>query len=180
MKQLLARSFEAETSYVPKLAPQFLFRVLSEHLKKLSNIITPNHKDLLINKMYHNECPWLPAQEALRAMAAYRIPRDKVCCVTRCTTSIMDLLSLARARGSTTADDFIPVLVYVIIKVCVSHQRVVLIFFGNFVQVNPQDLLSTIQYVNSFYGNQIGGEDGYWWTQFCSAVEYTKTMDYSY
>ncbi|KAK9710372.1 Vacuolar sorting protein 9 (VPS9) domain [Popillia japonica] len=137
-------------------------RVLHEHLKKLSSMITPHHKDLMINKIYLNECPWLPAQEALQAMAAYRTPRDKVGCVIRCTTAIMDLLSFAQDRGSTTADDFIPVLVYVIIR------------------VNPQALLSTIQYVNSFYSSQITGEDEYWWTQFCSAVEYTKTMDYSY
>nr|XP_022919979.1 receptor-mediated endocytosis protein 6 homolog isoform X1 [Onthophagus taurus] len=136
--------------------------LLQDHLKKLSTIITPNHKDVLINKIYLNECPWLPAQEALQTMAAYKTPKDKVDCVVRCATAIMDLLSLAQERGSTAADDFTPVLVYVIIM------------------VNPRDLLSTIQYVNSFYGNQITGEDEYWWTQFCSAVEHTKTMDYSY
>lgn len=133
--------------------------LLNNHLKKLSSAITPNNKYLMINKIYQNECPWLPAQEALQAMAAYRTPSEKLSCVTRCATAIMDLLSLAQ-RSSTTADDLIPVLVYVII------------------QANPQDLMSTIQYVNTFHSN-ITGEDEYWWTQFCSAVEYTKTMEYS-
>ncbi|KAH0999172.1 hypothetical protein HUJ04_005369 [Dendroctonus ponderosae] len=32
---------------------------------------------------------------------------------------------------------------------------------------------------DSFNAGQIRGEDEYWWTQFCSAVEYIKTMDYS-
>lgn len=95
----------------------FCFRVLYDHLRKLANIITPNNKYLLINKVYLNECPWIPAQEALEAMAAYHSARDKVKCVICCTTSIMDLLSLAQDRGSITADDFTPVLVYVIIKV---------------------------------------------------------------
>lgn len=99
------------------------FRVLHEHLKKLSSMITPHHKDLMINKIYLNECPWLPAQEALQAMAAYRTPRDKVGCVIRCTTAIMDLLSFAQDRGSTTADDFIPVLVYVIIRVNYGKEK---------------------------------------------------------
>lgn len=92
-------------------------RVLSEHIQKLSRVVTPNHKDLLIRKEFQFECPWLPAQQALKAIAAYRTPRDKVSCIVRCATSIMNLLSLAQDRGSTTADDFTPVLVYVIIMV---------------------------------------------------------------
>ncbi|KAJ8934392.1 hypothetical protein NQ314_013433 [Rhamnusium bicolor] len=91
--------------------------VLHEHIEKLSKIITPNHKDVLIHKMYLRECPWLPAQDALRALNAYKTPRDKVKCVVHCAKCIMDLLSLSQRNGSTTADDFTPVLVYVIIKV---------------------------------------------------------------
>lgn len=45
-------------------------------------------------------------------------------------------------------------------------------------QANPPYLLSTIQYVNAFIGDEIEGEDQYWWTQFCSAVTFIKTMDY--
>ncbi|KAJ8952690.1 hypothetical protein NQ318_021006 [Aromia moschata] len=88
-------------------------------------------------------------------------PRDKVKCVVHCAKCIMDLLALSQSNGSTTADDFMPVLVYVIIK------------------VNPEALLSTVQYVNSFFHNRLFGEEEYWWTQFCAAVEYIKTMDYS-
>lgn len=127
-----------------------------------------------------NECPWLPAQEALEAMAAYRTPRDKVQCILCCTTSIMDLLSLAQDRGSITADDFTPVLVYVIIKVYFIVISIVRCSNNNiYFQTNPKNLLSTIQYVHSFYSSQLSGEEEYWWTQFCAAVEYTKTMDYS-
>lgn len=89
-------------------------------------MITPNHKDLLIHKEFQFECPWLPAQQALKAIAAYRTPRDKVSCIVRCATSIMNLLSLAQERGSTAADDFTPVLVYVIIMV--SNMRFITIF----------------------------------------------------
>ncbi|XP_030746066.1 receptor-mediated endocytosis protein 6 homolog isoform X2 [Sitophilus oryzae] len=135
-------------------------RVLREHISNLSRIITPDHKDLLIPKTYLRESPWLPAQEALRALDIARTPKDKLQCVLRCARCIMDLLTLSQNRGSATADDFTPVLVYVII------------------QVNPGALLSTIQFVNSFQG-QILGEEEYWWTQFCSAVEYIKTMDYT-
>ena len=78
----------------------------------------------------------------------------------RCATTIMNLLSMANEKAVPAADDFIPVLIFVIIK------------------ANPPCLLSTIQYVQSFYGNRIGGEEQYWWIQFCSAAEFIKTMEY--
>ncbi|XP_043276370.1 GTPase-activating protein and VPS9 domain-containing protein 1 isoform X2 [Venturia canescens] len=134
-------------------------QLLNDHIKRLAKIITPNHKDLRIPKIYHYECPWPWAQAELAVISAYKTPRDKLQCVFRCATTIMNLLSMASERGIPTADDMIPVLVYVIIK------------------TNPPSLLSTIQYVDSFYGNRLEGEEQYWWTQFCSAIEFIKTMD---
>lgn len=93
------------------------FRVLTEHIRKLARHLSPGHKDLLIDKSLQYECPWPCAQEALAVMAAYKTPRDKVRCVVRCASCIMDLLSMSSERGAPTADDFTPVLVYVIIKV---------------------------------------------------------------
>ena len=66
--------------------------------------------------MFHHECPWLSAQAEIAQMAAYRTPRDKLQCVLRCTTTIMNLLSLACIPA---ADDLMPVLVYVLIMVSV-------------------------------------------------------------
>ncbi|XP_031844110.1 GTPase activating protein and VPS9 domains 1 isoform X2 [Nomia melanderi] len=134
-------------------------QLLHDHIKKLAKLVTPNHKDLRIPKIYHYECPWPWAQAELAVISAYKTPRDKLQCVFRCSTTIMNLLSMATERGVPAADDLIPVLVYVIIK------------------TNPPSLLSTIQYVDSFYGNRLEGEEQYWWTQFCSAIEFIKTMD---
>ncbi|XP_033227479.1 GTPase-activating protein and VPS9 domain-containing protein 1 isoform X2 [Belonocnema kinseyi] len=134
-------------------------QVLNDHIKKLSKGLTPNHKDLRIPKIYHYECPWPWAQAELAVISAYKTPRDKFQCVFRCATTIMSLLCMASERGIPAADDLIPVLVYVIIK------------------TNPPSLLSTVQYVESFYGNHLQGEEQYWWTQFCSAIEFIKTMD---
>lgn len=44
-------------------------------------------------------------------------------------------------------------------------------------QANPPGLLSTVQYVDSFYGNRLSGEDHYWWLQFAAAIEHIKTID---
>lgn len=95
-------------------------QVLHEHIAKLGQVITPRHKDLRIPKIYRYECPWPSAQAELVSISAYKTPRDKVACVIRCATTIMNLLSLAAAaaeRGVPAADDFMPVFVFVIIKV---------------------------------------------------------------
>lgn len=71
----------------------------------------------------------------------------------------MNLLRLASERAVPAADDFMPVLIYVLL------------------QANPPNLLSTVQYVDSFYGKRLHGEEHYWWVQFTAAVEFIKTMD---
>lgn len=43
-------------------------------------------------------------------------------------------------------------------------------------QANPPYLLSTIQYVNCFMGDKLEGQEQYYWTQFCAAVQFIKTM----
>ena len=78
----------------------------------------------------------------------------------RCASIIMNLLSMANERSVPAADDFMPVLIYILIK------------------ANPPFLLSTVQYVSSFYDKRLCGEEQYWWTQLTSAIEFIKTMDY--
>ncbi|XP_014681413.1 PREDICTED: GTPase-activating protein and VPS9 domain-containing protein 1-like [Priapulus caudatus] len=135
-------------------------QLLQEHIKKLSKVITPNHRDLKINKVFLHECPWPSAQAEIVTINAYKTPKDKLQCVIRCCSTIMNLLSLASDKSVPAADDFTPVIVYVIIK------------------ANPPSLLSTVQYVNSFYEKRLSGEESYWWAQFSSAIEFIKTMDY--
>ena len=65
------------------------------------------------------------AKAELKRLPAFKLPRDKVQCVSRVSSTIMNLLSLAADRLVPAADDFLPVLVYVII------------------QANPPGLLST-------------------------------------
>ena len=119
------------------------------------------HRDLRVGKQYHYEAPWPSAQAELGQLAAFKTPKDKVACVVRCCQTIMNLLSLSAKSSVPAADDFLPVLVFVIVK------------------ANPPSALSTVQYVESFYGNRVSGEDHYWWMQFVAAIEFIKTMDYS-
>lgn len=77
------------------------------------------------------------------------------------------------------------------VRVCEDHcrSRIVLLlcilalqtnkqsfFFFN-PQANPPCLLSTVQYISSFYANCLSGEESYWWMQFTAAVEFIKTID---
>ncbi len=133
--------------------------VLQGHLSRLSQTVTPTHRDLRVPRQYHYEAPWPSAQAEIRRLPAYKTARDKVACVMRCSQTIMNLLSLASGKSVPAADDFVPVMVFVLIK------------------ANPPGLLSTVQYVDSFYGSRLSGEEQYWWMQFVSAIEFIKTMD---
>ncbi|KAL7827652.1 hypothetical protein SRHO_G00333700 [Serrasalmus rhombeus] len=123
------------------------------------SVVTANHKALQIPEVYLKEAPWPSAQAEIRTISAYKTPRDKVQCILRMCSTIMNLLSLANEDAVPGADDFVPVLVFVLIR------------------ANPPCLLSTIQYINNFYASRLSGEECYWWMQFTAAVEFIKTID---
>ncbi|CAH2275543.1 GTPase-activating and VPS9 domain-containing 1-like [Pelobates cultripes] len=99
------------------------------------------------------------AQAEIHTLSAYKTPRDKVQCILRMCSTIMNLLSLANEYSVPGADDFVPVLVFVLIK------------------ANPPCLLSTVQYINNFYTNRLTGEEYYCCMQFTAAVKFIKTID---
>lgn len=63
------------------------------------------------------EAPWPSAQSEIKTINAYKTPRDKVQCILRMCSTIMNLLSLANEDSVPGADDFVPVLVFVLIRV---------------------------------------------------------------
>lgn len=121
-------------------------RLFHEHIQRLSKVVTANHKALQIPEVnicttsqnivrnengklqsdvcmcesvqvYLKEAPWPSAQAEIRTINAYKTPRDKVQCILRMCSTIMNLLSLANEDAVPGADDFVPVLVFVLIKV---------------------------------------------------------------
>ncbi|CAH0691078.1 unnamed protein product, partial [Chilo suppressalis] len=132
-------------------------QVLSEHIRRLSACTSAARAGVRARHVW--AAPFPRAQLLLRHLPVYRTPRDKLSCIMRCVTSIMAVLGLTECEAP-SADDLTPVLVYVIIK------------------VNPASLLSTIELVNALGGSALQGEALYWWTHFCAAVAYIKTMDY--
>uniref|UniRef100_A0A915KPT8 Receptor-mediated endocytosis protein 6 n=1 Tax=Romanomermis culicivorax TaxID=13658 RepID=A0A915KPT8_ROMCU len=132
--------------------------VFFEAIKRLSSLLTPSYKGLQIPVELHGECPWPLAQAEISIINAYKTPRDRLGCVLRCCETIINLLRVSRMGKTPSADDIVPVLVFVLVK------------------ANPPALLSTVQYINGFYGRRLQGEEAYWWTQFCAAVEFIKVM----
>ncbi|UYV63347.1 GAPVD1 [Cordylochernes scorpioides] len=108
--------------------------------------------------VFQRECPWPSAQAELITITAFKTPQDKLHCVLNCMSILVNLLQMANVIPA--ADDLLPVLVYVLI------------------QANPPALLSTIQYIDTFLRLE-GGEEAYWWTQFRSAAEFIKNLDYA-
>ncbi|XP_033115651.1 GTPase-activating protein and VPS9 domain-containing protein 1-like isoform X4 [Anneissia japonica] len=134
-------------------------QVLFEHIQRLSKVVTASHRSLQIPEKYRRESPWPAAQAEILNINVYKTPKDKLQCVLRCCSIIMNLLNMASDNSVPGADDFVPVMVFVLIK------------------ANPPSLLSTVQYVNSFYDNRLSGEEMYWWMQFSAAIEFIKTID---
>ncbi|XP_077571684.1 GTPase-activating protein and VPS9 domain-containing protein 1 isoform X2 [Stigmatopora nigra] len=134
-------------------------QLFHEHIQRLSKVVTANHRAFQIPEVYLKEAPWPSAQSEIKTINAYKTPRDKVQCILRMCSTIMNLLSLANEDSVPGADDFVPVLVFVLIR------------------ANPPCLLSTVQYINNFYASRLSGEECYWWMQFTAAVEFIKTID---
>ncbi|XP_078489056.1 GTPase-activating protein and VPS9 domain-containing protein 1 isoform X1 [Ciona intestinalis] len=134
-------------------------QLFHQHISRLSAVLTPLHPSLQVRRKYLKESPWLSAQREARMLSAHRSPRGKLDAALRCCRAVMHLLKLADESEAPGADDFTPVLVFVLIK------------------ANPAHLLSTVQYVTSFVGDLLTGEESYWWMQFTAATEFIKTID---
>ena len=48
-------------------------RLTQQHIRKLSSLMTPTHKDLRIPRIYHFECPWPAAQHDILMINAYKV-----------------------------------------------------------------------------------------------------------
>ncbi|KKZ65318.1 hypothetical protein EMCG_08834 [[Emmonsia] crescens] len=99
------------------------------------------------------------AQQELLKIKGYRAPRDKVICVLNCCKVIFGLLRNAK-NGDTSADSFVPLLIYVVLK------------------ANPDHLVSNIQYILRFRNqDKLAGEAGYYLSSLSGAIQFIETLD---
>ena len=103
-----------------------------------------------------------------------RAPQDKLACTVRCSKRIFEALN-ATKQAPASADDFLPALIYVILKVVTHSQDVIsrdssigfVLMHGCCIfQANPPLFHSNIQFITRFANpNRVmKGEEGYYFT----------------
>ncbi|MCJ1268138.1 hypothetical protein MMC22_008024 [Lobaria immixta] len=99
------------------------------------------------------------AQQELLKIKTYRAPRDKVICVLNCCKVIFGLLRNSKA-ADTSADSFVPLLIYVVLH------------------ANPEHLVSNVQYILRFRNqDKLGGEAGYYLSSLMGAIQFIENLD---
>jgi len=98
------------------------------------------------------------AQQELLKIRSYRAPRDKIICVLNCCKVIFGLLK--HAKSDSSADSFMPLLIYVVLR------------------ANPEHFVSNVQYILRFRNqDKLGGEAGYYLSSLMGAVQFIENMD---
>ncbi|CAG9463441.1 unnamed protein product [Pedinophyceae sp. YPF-701] len=127
--------------------------LLSLHMRGLQ-FLKPEH--LEIPEGHADEDKVAMAARELARMAEYKAPRDKLVCMLNCCRLVADALDAKRSG----ADDFIPLLIYVVVR------------------AQPPAFESNLQYVQRFRGHRRqGGEHEYYLTTLVSVSNFVETID---
>jgi len=130
-------------------------RLLEERLQHL-RFVTVEH--LSVSPAFCTAYPWASAQQELCKMAGYRTPRDKLVCVLNCCKRINSSLSVTSA-GSHGADEFFPVLIFVLLQAC------------------PAQLHANLQYISRFrHPSKLVSEAAYYLTHMQSAASFVLSL----
>eukprot|EP00658_Telonema_sp_P-2_P031377 TRINITY_DN2348_c0_g1_i2.p1 TRINITY_DN2348_c0_g1~~TRINITY_DN2348_c0_g1_i2.p1 ORF type:complete len:488 (+),score=119.52 TRINITY_DN2348_c0_g1_i2:88-1551(+) len=154
MTRIHSRAFKPDASYSRR------DEELSARLALLGSFVTLEHLDIAEN--LHNEVSHILAQKELQKIVQYKAPRDKMVCILNCCKVISNLLTHAREGQPYGADEFLPLLIYIVLK------------------ANPDDLHSNMQYITNYrHPSRMASEPGYFFTQLVSAVHFLENVQSS-
>ncbi|KAH9726048.1 VPS9 domain-containing protein [Citrus sinensis] len=170
MTKLFSRTF-ASTSEDVKIDQE-----ISEKICLLQTFLRPEHLD--IPTFLQNEASWLLAEKELQKINALKAPREKVLCIMNCCRIINNLLLNASISENVElggADDFLPVLIYIIIKA-----SPILKFLSGvcWLPANPPQLHSNIKFIQ-LYRRQamLVSEAAYYFTNLVSAKTFILDLN---
>lgn len=136
---------------------------LSEKICLLQKFIKPDHLD--VPKVLQNEASLLYAAKELQKINAFKAPREKLLCIMNCCRVINNLLlnvSLSTNHMPAGADDFLPTLIYIIIR------------------ANPPQLHSNLKFIQLFrWQSKLVSEVEYYLTNLLSAESFISNIDAS-
>ena len=136
-----------------------------EHLSALLGalkFVTPDHLD--IPERVRKTSTYTMAMKELNKINSYKAPRDKLVCIMNCCYIINNLLGVATKSGVSGsgegfgADDFLPILIFVVIHAGVDK------------------LESNLQYIQRFRkASRLSSEAAYFYTNVMSATSFIST-----
>jgi hypothetical protein len=154
VNKLFNRLFQCEPSDIA------IDATLSKHIECLS-WVTLEHLEIPvvvsgIDFMNH-------AVDNLRRIVQFKSPKDKLQCMLNACHLILSVLQQSNGTADTaTADDFLPLLIYTILK------------------ANPSNLHSTLEYIQYFrHPDRLAGADEYLFTNLQSAVSFVQEINAS-
>ncbi|KDP36696.1 hypothetical protein JCGZ_07987 [Jatropha curcas] len=155
MTKLFSRTFAASPEDVK------IDRNISEKIQLLQTFLRPEHLD--IPAVLQNEASWLLAEKELQKINASKAPREKLLCIMSCCRVINNLLlnaSISENHVLGGADDFLPVLIYVMIK------------------ANPPLLHSNLKFIQLYRRQaKLVSEAAYYFTNIVSAKSFIVDLN---
>jgi hypothetical protein len=125
---------------------------LKRRIAALQKIVRAEHLD--VSESAHAQASWALAESELGKMETFKAPRDKLVCALN-TCRIINNTLTTRHGSDGGADDFLPVLVYVVLR------------------ANPDRLESNLKYIQRFRGeSRLVSEAAYFFTNLVSAVRF--------
>jgi hypothetical protein len=144
---------------------------IAMRLSLFSKRIEPHHLDLDPNLVNDNEStstdPVIAAQikkaiSELKKINSYKTPRDKMICISNCCKLVTNILSTYYPRERISADIFLPVVIYLVMK------------------ANPPHLHSNLKYISEYRNpDKMLSEAAYYLTNLQSSALFWRTADHN-